>query len=118
MVTEYGAKRLQDSYISLMDAVLAYQHKDGYFSWQLQAVDGPVDTSATGMICAALRQGIEMGILSEPVYEHALWAGRYAIGESIRDSQVYDCSGECEGFGQYPQRYGAYPWALGTALML
>ncbi len=118
MASEYGAKRLQDSYITLVDAVLAYQHKDGYFSWQLQAADGPEDTSATGMICVALKQGIELGLLAGTKYEQALLAGTNAVYKSVRDGKVYDCSGECEGFGQYPQRYGAYPWALGPALKL
>lgn len=118
MISEYGAERLKDSYIDLVDSVLPYQHKDGYFSWQLQAMDGPVDTSATGMICAALEQGIRLHILEDPKYEQALQTGRNAIYRSVRDGRVYDCSGECEGFGQYPQRYGAYPWALGPALLL
>ncbi len=118
MITEYGAGLLGDSYIRLVDAILPYQHKEGYFSWQLQAMDGPLDTSATGMICAALKQGIELHILTEPKYEQALQMGRHAVNRSVRGGQVYDCSGECEGFGQYPQRYGAYPWALGPALML
>ena len=118
MISEYGAERLKDSYIGLVDSVLPYQHKDGYFSWQLQAMDGPVDTSATGMICAALQQGIGLHILEDPKYEQALQTGRNAIYRSVRDGRVYDCSGECEGFGQYPQRYGAYPWALGSALLL
>lgn len=118
MISEYGAERLRDSYVGLVEAVLPYQRGDGYFSWQLHALDGPVDTSATGMICAALKQGIELGILTEPKYEQALLAGKNAVYRSVKDGQVYDCSGECEGFGQYPQRYSAYPWALGPALML
>lgn len=118
MITEYGAGRLSDSYIRLVEAVLPYQHKEGYFSWQLQAMDGPVDTSATGMICAALKRGIELDILTDPKYGQALQTGRNAVYRSVRDGRVYDCSGECEGFGQYPQRYGAYPWALGPAMLL
>ncbi len=118
MISEYGTERLKDSYIGLIEAVLPYQHKDGYFSWQLHALDGPVDTSATGMICVAIKQGIELGILADSKYEQALQAGRNAVYRSAKDGRVYDCSGECEGFGQYPQRYGAYPWALGPALML
>lgn len=118
MITEYGAERLQSSYVRLVDTVLEYQRQDGYFSWQLQAVDGPADTSATGMICIALKRGLELGILTGEKYSQALQTGINAIGKSIRDGRVYDCSGECEGFGQYPQRYGAYPWALGPALML
>ena len=118
MISEYGMERLKDSYIRLMDTVLGYQRQDGYFSWQLQAMDGPADTSATGMICAAIKRGIELGVLTEGKYCQALQVSTNAIGKSIRDGRVYDCSGECEGFGQYPQRYGAYPWALGPALML
>lgn len=118
MTTEYGAERLRDSYIRLVDTVLAYQRKDGYFLWQLQAADGPKDTSATGMICAALKQGMELDILTDSKYGQALQSGISAIGKSTKDGRVYDCSGECEGFGQYPQRYGAYPWALGPALMM
>lgn len=116
MTTGYGVERLKDFYIGLTDTVLTYQREDGYFSWQLQAVDGPVDTSATGMICAALKQGIGLGILTGSMYGHALQTGINAMEKSIKGGRVYDCSGECEGFGQYPQRYDAYPWALGPAL--
>lgn len=118
MITEYGRQRLEDSYVKMMNAVLGFQRKDGFFSWQLQAGEGPADTSATGMICASLKKGAELGILKEQKYEQALKDGRSAVGKSVRNGRVYQCSGECEGFGQYPQRYGAYPWALGTALML
>lgn len=118
MVTEYGLERLRDAYTALTNAVITFQRKDGYFSWQLQAADGPADTSATGMICAAIRQGIQLGVLADSRYEQALQAGKSAVEKSIRDGMVYDCSGECEGFGRYPQQYGAYPWALGPALML
>lgn len=114
--SEYGRERLMEPYIALINVVLSYQRKDGYFSWQLQALEGPADTSATGMICAALKQGIELGILTEDNYSQALQAGRSAIEKSVKDGRVYQCSGECLGFAQYPQRYGAYPWALGPAL--
>lgn len=118
MTTEYGRLRLVESYGKVVDAALAFQRKDGSFAWQLQAMEGPADTSAAGMICAALKQGIESGILQDPRYEEALQNGRNAIEKSIRNGRVYQCLGECEGLGQYPQRYEAYPWALGTALML
>lgn len=118
MMTEYGLLRLEESYAKVVDAALAYQRKDGCFAWQLQAMEGPADTSATGMICGALKQGIERGILKEEKYEQALQNGTSGIEKWIRNGRVYQCSGECEGLGQYPQRYGAYPWALGMALML
>lgn len=118
LTSDYGRQRLEAPYRELVKAVLAWQRPDGYFSWQLQALEGPADTSATGMICAAVRQGMELGILTGPEYEQALQTGIGAVYQSVKDGKVYDCSGECEGFGQYPQRYGAYPWALGMALIL
>lgn len=118
MITQYGRVRLEESYGKAVDAAIACQRRDGSFPWQLQAAEGPADTSATGMICAALKQGIELGILKEQKYGQALQAGSSALERAVRNGRVYQCSGECEGFGQYPQRYGAYPWALGPALML
>ncbi|MBO5209437.1 MAG: glycoside hydrolase family 88 protein [Lachnospiraceae bacterium] len=118
MTTDYGLELLREPYLALMDAVLSYQRKDGYFSWQLQAMEGPADTSATGMICVALQEGIRRGFLQGGSYAQVLEKGIRAVRKSTKNGKVYDCSGECEGFSQYPQRYGAYPWALGAALVL
>lgn len=116
MTSDYGRERLGAPCVSLMDVVLGYQRQDGYFSWQLQAVEGPADTSATGMICAALKKGLSLGVFEGERYEKAMTAGRRALEKSVRDGVVTQCSGECEGFSRYPQRYGAYPWSLGPAL--
>lgn len=116
MSSAYGAERLAAPCTALVDAVIACQRQDGCFSWQLEAAEGPADTSAVGMICAGLKQGIAGGLLSGDRYENALTAGRLALERSVRDGRVYHCSGECEGFSQYPQRYSAYPWSLGPAL--
>ncbi|MDE7359245.1 MAG: glycoside hydrolase family 88 protein, partial [Lachnospiraceae bacterium] len=116
MVSAYGRERLAAPCVALVDALLAYQRQDGFFSWQLEAVEGPADTSATGMICAGLKQGMAMGVFAGEKYENALTAGQLSLERSVRDGRVYHCSGECEGFSQYPQRYGAYPWPLGPAL--
>ena len=118
MTTDYGKDRLYEAYVLLTDSVIEWQRKDGSFTWQLQTLEGPVDTSATGMICAALSGGIKMKLLCGESYENALELGMRAILKSIKNGRVYDCSGECEGFAQYPQRYGAYPWSLAPALML
>lgn len=118
MSTEYGKERLVEFYRSLTDSVIKWQRKDGYFSWQLQALEGPVDTSATGMICCSISKGLKMGLLEGEAYEDALELGSRAIQKSVKNGFVYDCSGECEGFSQYPQRYGAYPWAMAPALTL
>lgn len=116
MTSEYGREKVGAPYMALVERALAYQRLDGCFSWQLQALEGPVDTSVTGMICTALKEGMELGILAGEAYESALSAGKDALEKSVREGRVYDCSGECEGFSCYPQRYDAYPWSLGPAL--
>lgn len=116
MASTYGRERIAGVCTALADAAIAYQRQDGYFSWQLEATEGPADTSATGMICAALRRGMALGVLAGKSYEKALTAGIHALERSVREGRVYQCSGECEGFSRYPQRYGAYPWSLGPAL--
>lgn len=116
MTSDPGREKAETSFVALVDQTLVFQRQDGYFSWQLEALDGPADTSATGMLCAAVKAGIGRGILADAKYEKALSAGKCALGKSVRDGRVYDCSGECEGFSCYPQRYGAYPWSLGPAL--
>lgn len=118
MTTVYGAERLKEPYAELIDAALIWQRKDGYFSWQLQAVEGPADTSATAMICLALQEGIRARMLQGEGYQDALEKGIHALRKSTKNGRVYDCLGECEGFSRYPQQYGAYPWALGVALLL
>ena len=39
-----------------------------------------------------------------------------ALLSSYKNGNIYDCSGECHGFSQYPQIYGAYPWSLGPGM--
>ncbi len=118
MKTEYGRKKVGEPFTHLLDAALKYQRSDGSFSWQLPALEGPKDTSSTAMICAAVQEGAAAGVISGEEYEKALNDGKKALAGSIREGRVYDCSGECEGFSRYPQRYGAYPWALGETLLL
>lgn len=117
-LSDYGRQRLREPFIKLVDTVLAYQREDGAFSWQLQALEGPKDTSVTGMVCTALKEGIELKILVGDHYRQAFERGRDSLKESIRGGKVYDCSGECEDFARYPQKYDAYPWSLGPALII
>lgn len=116
MKSDYGREKVSAPYMALVERSLTYQRADGYFSWQLQALEGHVDTSATGMLCAAVKEGMELGVLAGEKYESALSVGKQALEKSVKEGRVYDCSGECEGFSCYPQRYGAYPWSLGPAL--
>ena len=107
--------KLTEGFGRLVKAAMPYQRKDGYFSWQLEAEEGPKDTSATAMVAYAVQKGSNLGVLSED-YEEALIRMEAAILSSVREGKIYDCSGECEGFSQYPQIYGAYPWSLGPGL--
>ncbi len=112
---EADKRKLTEAFRSLVEAVMPYLRKDGYFSWQLQAMEGPKDTSATAMIAYGVQKGAVVGALIED-YEEQLAGMEQAILKSVRHGKIYDCSGECEGFSQYPQVYGAYPWSLGPGL--
>lgn len=103
---------LKTEFLKLLEAVRDYQRTDGGFSWQLEALEGPADSSATAMIARAFRFGAECGFDGEDALRQAagfLW-------ECEKDGRIYRCLGECLGFSQYPQVYGAFPWSLGTAL--
>lgn len=113
---ENGDKReLMEGFRRLIEAVMPWQREDGYFSWQLQAIEGPKDTSATAMIAYMVLKGCHLGVL-EQNHEEQLKKLEKAILASVKQGKIYDCSGECEGFGRYPQIYGAYPWSLGPGL--
>lgn len=117
MTSDHGRQQLEAPCKKLVEAVMSYRRPQG-FSWHLQAPEGPEDTSATAMICAAVRQGMARGGLSDKLCEEMLAAGRSVLAHFVQDGRVWGASAECEGFSCYPQRYGAYPWALGPALVV
>lgn len=115
LASEY--RKLEEAFVGLLEAVSRYQRKDGGFSWQLEAMEGPADSSATAMIAQALYFGAELGNTEAGIKWKKMF--RSAVDflcESEKDGKIYRCLGECMGFSQYPQVYGAYPWSLGTAL--
>lgn len=116
-VVEENFEKLEKKFRLLAETVVEYQRPDGYFSWQLPAMEGPADTSATAMIAYALERGIRCGKLPSKYHRYVEKAAA-ALASSVKDGRVYNCSGECEGFAQYPQVYGAYPWSLGPTLRL
>ncbi len=121
---------LQTAFLNLMEAGSRYLRIDGYFSWQLSAMEGPKDTSATAMIGYAMQKAAQGGIadvietcdeiviIDFDNYKKAIVKIKTAIVSSCKNGKIYDCSGECEGFSQYPQVYGAYPWSLGPGVRL
>ena len=111
---------LRERFQALAKTAAKYQRKDGSFAWLLPAQEGPADSSATAMIACALLQGIKGGELEveqAKLEECVLHAGLFLL-TCMRDGRVERCSGECEGFAQYPQRYGSYPWSVGPTLKL
>lgn len=104
----------------------------GYFCWQLPAMEGPKDTSATAMIGCAIRKGKKRAYLRcdcelEELMGRTISEDRLSIAKamerieealqiSYRNGRIFDASGECEGFSQYPQVYGSYPWSNAPAV--
>ena len=135
-------EEIAEAFGKLVKAVFQYFRADGCFSWQLSAVEGPKDTSATAMIGYAVKKGMAVlnkkqvqslvlgceknGTLEREQFvdsegkkktvEEAMIQIKNALLTSCKNGKIYDCSGECEGFSQYPQVYGAYPWSLGPGI--
>ncbi len=123
---EKGYQELLTLFRQLSCAVMKYQRPDGGFSWQLEALEGHCDTSAEGMIGAALIRGLKSGLLRDEKNappsgmqektQSILTGLTGAVCASLEDGVVKNCSGECTGFAEYPQRYGSYPWGTGSVL--
>ena len=101
----------------LTRAVSDFQRHNGSFSWLLPASEGPADTSATAMIACAMLAGVRRGCLEEDWTQQIRKAAGFLLS-CVKNGRVEQCSAECEGFAQYPQRYGSYPWGDGMTLKL
>ncbi len=102
-------------YEALCRTLMTYQRKDGGFSWQVQAVEGHLDISATGMIIYGILNGggdYKTGILSEDVN-----LAIEVIRSSITEGKVQNALSSCDDFAVHYQTYGHYPWGQGAALM-
>lgn len=97
----------------LLLRVIKYQRNDGWFSWQLQAVEGPADISGTGMILLPIIELLKLKLI-DVKYQKIVDKGIEAVCEY---NGAYDgCLAECQALGCYPQVYGEKPW--GTAAIL
>lgn len=112
-----GYEVIKQAYRRLVDKVEAYQLEGGLYSWQLGAKEGPVDTSATGMILYSIAQSLENKVLIG-IHKSRMVRGRDALLSSVKEGKIYGALAECQGFSMYPQKYDAYPWSLGPALSL
>lgn len=98
-----------DWYRGLSKALLTYQKSEGGYGWQVQAVDGHTDTSATGMIVYGLLNG---GGAAAGEVEASL----KALLNSTEGGKVVSALSSCDDFGVHYQTYGNYPWGQGAAL--
>lgn len=99
----------------MTDSVFSYLRRDRLFSWQLEALDGPLDTSASGMIYWSADRLCEAGVLKD--FDRNLLAdGADALRRQINGGKVFGASAECTDFAQYRQEYGSYPWGQGAVL--
>lgn len=105
---------------SLCESALKYQRADGGWSWQLQAVDGHIDLSATGMIAYALGYAVNNGVFDEEELSDKIRAALKKAEECIYAHSdkgiVLDALSSCDDFAVHYQTYGNYPWGQGAAL--
>lgn len=115
-VCQSGYEECCREYRQLFGTVKPYQKSNGAFTWQLGAIEGPEDSSATAMIAYAALMWMQQGDGSqEEARELVEKASSYLAG-CEKDGKIYRCLAECMGFAEYPQVYGAYPWSLGPGL--
>ncbi len=102
-------------YRQMCETALKYQRQDGGWSWQMQAVDGHIDMSATGMISYSIARGYKDGLLDEEMITALKKAGEN-MEYHIRNGQVMEALSSCDDFGVHYQTYGHYPWGQGAVL--
>lgn len=102
---------------NLVQEVFGHIRKDGGFGWQVQALDGPADTSATAMIGYAVIKMIKIGFL-EGNFSELLSKIEEFLANNVTDSgAVINSSAECQGFSMYPQKYENNSWGQAFTMM-
>ncbi len=107
---------LKQWYTELCRLALSYQKKDGSFSWQLPAVAGHVDTSATGMITYAIKKGHKAGLIDDENLEEQLRLADEAMLHYSTGGKITHALSSCDDFAVHYQTYGSYPWGQGAVL--
>jgi len=108
-----------NNFKTIIDSIIPYQDEKGYFKWLIAADKGHIDTSATAMIGYSIKRAIDLDFLNIDYKPNAKIALE-AIINSTREGQIFDSSAECQGIGEYPQRYEWNRWGqgFGTAFAL
>ncbi len=105
-------KEIYELYSEMVKALLTYQKAEGGYGWQVQAVDGHIDTSATGMILYGLLNGNSRYASASDVM-----TSLKALQENTKAGKVTGALSSCDDFGVHYQTYGEYPWGQGAALL-
>jgi len=101
---------LEKNISTMFDKIISYQKDDGSFSWQLQAVDGPSDSSVAGMLGYSLLKYAQVtnnvdkysGVISK--------IEKSVLNNVDASGKVTGSSAECRGFSMYPQRFESNSW--------
>jgi rhamnogalacturonyl hydrolase YesR len=108
-----------DWYRELSKIAVSYQREDGGWSWQIQAYEGHIDLSATGMIAYSLKLGLERGVFSSDEakkLEEAVSSADVCMLQNTSKGIVTSALSSCDDFGVHYQTYGSYPWGQGAVL--
>ena len=95
---------------NLFDRISRFLNEGGLFSWQVNAPEGPSDTSATAMI---VYSALISGLSDDPNVNKAIAGLAASVDESGRLQSV---QAECRGAGMYPQLFGYYKFGQGIGL--
>lgn len=101
---------LDNQISNLFDVVLKYQKKDGSFSWQLQALDGPSDSSVAGMIGYSLLKYAKTTNKINTYKAVILIIEKSVLSNVSNEGVVSGSSAECRGFSMYPQQFETNSW--------
>lgn len=100
----------------LFQLVISYQREDGGFSWQLQATEGALDTSAVAMIGYSLAKYNSIEGRSDFLTQ--LIEMNNCILENIdKSGLVHNSSSECGGFSIHPQQFTSNSWGQAFSLL-
>lgn len=105
-------EKLNTKFNELTVTALKYQKMNGSFSWQLQALEGMNDSSATAMIGYSIIKAIKLGVVDSRYLGNVEKMINYLLNVT-NEGYVMESSAECLGLGMYPQRQGWYPWSQG-----
>jgi rhamnogalacturonyl hydrolase YesR len=96
---------------------MQYLRSDGSFSWQLQAIDGHLDTSVISMLGYAIANHNNLDGQHRIYEEEAEKMLNCLLDNVSDDGLVQNSSAECRGFSMYPQVFEVNSWGQGFGLL-